>query len=397
MLEKGNGKTIHLLEWILPYIVLLAPYKFGIISLDTICLGIVALLTLLRNSWKMKILPSCKPFIYFCLYALIRDLLKIFLGPDSFQTQINRMTEYMVVLILAIIVIDNAFSEETLYKSWKFAGTIFTLGLVYHIIQLYIFGTNIKPISIIPGYSLGVDVLYSRTRPCSFFSEPATFVTAMMPLECLAIKRNDYKWAILSTLAVLASTSTVGIVLSTIVWAYSIISHQAKRMNQIVTIVVAAVILALFLNLNVFSDSYSKLLIVANGGSTFTSRIVVGYEIVKSQSLLSLVFGTNYNIAISYVRDNLNRLSTNQAYSVYYYGDNLYLNTIAATIFRYGLIGLGLLLNPLLKALRTKQFNFKIYIVMILFDFFGQIMLLGGSFFQMMIIISLYMNQVSKD
>ena len=129
------------------------------------------------------------------------------------------MIEYIVIYFLVFIICSQSLDEDRLFKVWKIAGVIYALGLLIQVIQIYFLGQRIAPISIIPGYELRTEGNIAQLRPSSFFAEPASFVIAMLPLEFLSIKRKDYKWAVFTTISILLSASTVGIILSVILWA----------------------------------------------------------------------------------------------------------------------------------------------------------------------------------
>lgn len=389
--SRRNGRGS--IEYFLPFYYLLSQYKIGPIPLGTIGLLIIAVYTLFKRSGVVRLPSYYNGFIYFFLYVIIRDGVKIISGVEPPQTQINKIIEYSVVFFLILIICNKSFDENRLYSTWKIAGFIYITGLVYHIIMIYILGRNIFPISIIPGYSLAIEGIESD-RACSFFSEPAAFVTAMIPLEFLALKRSDFKWAMITTVAILASTSTVGIVLSVVLWALFLFSRAEKKKYRVTIIIVAIALTVGFFSLDIFSSAVEKARGVISGGGTLGSRVIMGYEIVSTQTLLSLIFGSNYNDAFNYVGEHLSVFSSKMTY-VYWSGGYVYLNTFFHIIFSYGIVGLLLFYNPWIKMLRTNEYQAKPYIITMLIATLGQSLLLNSYYFMIVIILLSYCDSKS--
>jgi len=260
-------------------------------------------------------------------------------------------------------------------------------------IKLYVLGHPIMPISIIPSYSLRAEDMVATFRPSSFFSEPAAFVSAILPLEFLTLKNKEIKWAIIVTFFALCSTSTVGIILSVVLWSCFLFSRTETIKTKIAVLVSAIIIIALFTNLDIFSASLSKLLDVSSGGSTFESRIAVGFDIIKTQPIETLFFGTNYSEASSYIAQNINKFASTSSVLVYYRAQVVFLNTFSRVVFMYGFVGILLFYLPLIKALRTPEYSAKSYIIMIIVATFAQTMLLNAAYFTMIVMVISFFDQ----
>ena len=404
-MEQTNtrGYQKHYIEYFLPFLALLAPYQFGLISADTLGLLIIAVLILIRNQGKIAITKELKPFLYFIGYAIIRDIFRMVLGNDPLQTQMNRMIAYSINILLVCVVCSGEFDEKKLYKAWKIAGLIFSLGLLYHMVQINILGQQIAPISLIPGYSIRSADGIASTRPCSFFSESAAFVTAMLPLEFMALRKRDMKVAVLTTIIILASTSTVGVILSVVLWGTTFLKRGLKRRTKIIMVLAAIGIIYLFVNLDVFRDAFNKLLLVAEGGSTFGSRVTGGFEVVGAESFFEKILGTNYNEIGKFISENSHKFpwgSTVLLYWTHGTGD-VFLNTFGQLFFRYGFVGFLLYVAPCIGLLRDKYYPAKQYVVIFLVSIFGQSIVLNSYYFMTIILFVLFaknrMNQNNKS
>lgn len=382
----------HYIEYFLPFFALLAPYRFGPVSADTIGLIVVAGLMIIRNQGRVKVLREFRPFLYFLAYVIFRDVIRMILGSDTIQTQMNRIIEYLINYALVFVVCSEDFDDDKLYKVWKIAGFIYSLGLLYHLVQIYIMGQMITPISIIPGYSIRATDTITSVRPCSFFSEPAAFVNAMLPLEFLALRKRDLKIAFFVTIIILASTSTVGIILSIVLWSTSFLERDLKTRYKFLLIIATIGMIYLFANLDIFGASLSKLLLAAEGGSTFGSRVTGSFEIVGAESWIERIIGTNYNEVGGFIATHNGMFSSRSIIQIYWKNGtgDVFLNTFGQLFFKYGLIGFILYMTPLIMFLRDKNYAAKQYVIMVIFAVFGQTMLLNSHYFMTIMLLMLF-------
>ena len=390
MENNRNRKASHILEVVLPFYTLFAPYKVGVISVSTILLLVAAFGAVIAEEYKIRWSSKYRFYALFLCYAILKDFVRIGFNVDSMDSQLNRIIEYVVVYILVFIVCNHALDEDKLYRVWKVAGTVYILGLIYHIVQLYVLKQTITAISLIPGYQLRPDNLVGSTRPCSFFAEPSAFAWAILPLEFISLRRKNIKWAVISTLSILASTSTVGIILSVVLWITSFIRRDMKKRVKFTMIVGGIAVILAFLYLPVFFDAYSKLLQVTEGGSTLGSRVIVGFQVIKAMSPLEWVFGSTYSDATRFLADNLSKIETGSVALLYFGVNRLFLNTFSQIIFNYGIVGLILFAAPLRRYLMQQDYPAKSLIIMVLFAIFGETMLLNSYYFVFVMLSLLY-------
>ena len=107
----NRKKERHLLEMLLPFLGVLAPYKISIIPVTAIVLLIIWL-----SKWKLSISSKVIPFFIFFSYMVFRDLLHLaFSEAGTVSSQINRMLEYSVLYLLVFFIADS-FDEAKLYR-----------------------------------------------------------------------------------------------------------------------------------------------------------------------------------------------------------------------------------------------------------------------------------------
>ena len=392
-MKQVENKTLHLIELFLPIYPLLVQYQFGIINMGMVGLLIVAGMTVINSNCLFYKKKQYRPYLVFLIYVVFRDTIRILVGNDAIQTQINRMIEYVLVYIFVFLSCNGDFDEDRLYTVWKRVGFIYMLGILYHVCCIYLLNKNISPITIIPGYIIRPQETIAQLRPCSFFAEPAAFVSAILPLEFLALKKNDIKIAIFVLISILLSTSTIGIVLSAILWVGMFLSSNYNQKSKIMILLCALIILGIFTSSSLFLGALDKVIEVVKGGSTVGSRILVGVKVVKSQSIFSLVFGTNYNEVTNYITDNINKFSQDSLIMAYYNQNRVFLNTFCRLFFMYGGIGVFLFYFPLVKYVCKSQYNAKLYLLMTIIGTFAQTMLLNPAYFMMITLLLFYAGE----
>ncbi len=392
-----TNKRNHILEILLPFLGLAEPYTISAIPVTAIILLLVILFRDGLKGAKLSISKQAAPYLVFVIYKIIRDLFHMaFSISDPISVQFNRLFEDVVLFALIFIVCDTEFSEDVLYKWWKIAGIFFGAGMIYHVVQLLVLKNPIEPISLIPGYIIYNDKVEEFMRPTSFFSEPASYVTSMLPLLFLSLKRKDFKWSVISTFLIVISTSTVGVVLSAVLWIIFILFEEKSLKTTLLSLIFVALFIVLFMNLAIFSDALEKLLLVSQGDSTWGSRVEIPFQMVNAMTWKELPFGTNIIDTRTFAYNNIGYFlkyptmidSLGDGYGVF-------LNTIAYLIFRYGIVGLGLYLLTFKNKLFNKKYEARMYAIIMFVASFaqGSVADPGIAF----IILLLYSNRVGVD
>ncbi len=378
-----------MLEMFLPFMGLLSQYTVGGLSVSLFFLLLITLFHLLRGSVVIRKIYS--NYYLFFGYVLLRDIVNLF-APCSVErmTQLNRMLEYILFFVCVFIVVES-FNENVLYKAWKVAGVIFSAGLFFHVVQIYVFKHPIMPISIIPGYVLRDAELVAQSRPTSFFAEPASFVNSMLPFLFLSLRKREYAWAAFSSVMILLSTSTVGIVLAMVLWmAFILFEEKSKHVKISLGIMVFAIVL-ICLQTSLFASSIQKLMLVLQGKSTFGSRVLISLEVVGTLNPVSLLFGEVERDACYYVLSNISKFSLGSQ-AVLYAREvgRVFLNTFGELIFRYGIVGLGLFLYTFKGKVFSQKYGARIFAMMILVSIFAQSVLLNPQYFLVTMILILF-------
>lgn len=388
MRTEKYGNRGNIIEIYLPFFLVLVQYKIGIISLGTLGLILIELFQIVNNEFKITLQKSNEIFLLL-LYVLLRDVLNGFLHISEMTVILHKVVEYLTLFLLVLSLTNVDFSEDRLAKAWKVAGVIYMSGLAYQLICIYVLGKGVAPISIVPGYVLRATE--TSLRPSSFFAEPASYVCAMLPLEFLLLKRKEFKWAFVTTLMVIVCTSTVGIVLSSVLWAGTLLNKEYRFSQKISVLVLMALgVLVVFKN-SLFGSSMLKLSEVLAGNSTVNSRIICGFDTIRTLDPIQWIFGTTHNDFNKYILEHLSEFSPSSPVITYMsIHGTVFINTFCQIILNYGIIGLALYLQFFINRLRKPWFEAKLYILMILISIFAQTKFLNGVFFMELMLILLY-------
>lgn len=386
MREKASDMSIYkkkksnMLEWFLPFFPVLHQYQFGFFSLGTIGLCIIAVKALLSSNWKISLPKQWNGFLTFFLFVLIRDILRIFAGRDDAFVQMNRIIEYVFVALIVFIVSAKDIDFDNLYKWFKVAGIIYTAGMLYHAFLIFVLHRTAHWLTIIPHYVLRGDTIVELKRPASFFTEPAGIVLGLIFLLVFSLQRKEYIWAIMASIGMVISTSSVAVIITLFAWALAIFSTNLSFEKKVFVVLLFSVLLYLFFHLNIFAESITKLMTVLGGGSTVGSRLIGGFEVVSTLSPFELIAGSNYNDIRMYMADRISLFPTDSVAVLYYEKQgNVFLNTVANIFFHYGAFGVLLYYMPLVRLFRRSQA--KILIVCFAVLSVGQSLLLNPPYF----------------
>lgn len=388
------------IERFLPFYSILSLYLLGETSFFTlgfVGLLLIAVLDLYHAGWKIQLNQYLKPFLMFMFFLVIRDFLRIVFGYGEALFQINIIISYVVYFCLFFIITSQNFDENKLYKAWKVCTILVGLGTVYHLYVLVILHGSVMPISIIPGVIFRESyLLHGFNRPLSFFSEPGGISASLMPMLFMALKRNDIKWATISTLIILGSTSTVGVLLSAILWCFFLVKLKVRFLKRFLYIFIGIIIVFLFIANDMFLTSYTKFQDVLAGGSTFNTRVANGFEIVGTMDFLEYIVGANYISIRDYVTDHFMSFSSNSPVIQYYILDRLFLNSISRIILYYGILGLCFYLYTFYKLYTINNYEAKLYVIITLVSAFGQSTFLNSSYFLTLIFLLLYTRKDTR-
>lgn len=390
-MKINNAKNKTYIEYLLPFFLLFSQYSISGLPISTLLLGVVAVLTFLKNGFKFQ--RHYIPFIGFFLYVIMHDVMAMMFGGSNPSTCRNRLIEYSVNCILILVVCAVAIDENKLYKTWKIATLIYSLGLIYHLYLIYV---TIQPVEIIKILPFLENVnLNEPFRPRSFFNEPSYIAEAILPMLFLSLKRKDYIWGFFTTIMIFLSTSSIGIALAFVLWVYSFISFNKKsKKNICLAIILIGCIMLVFSGTGLFDASLEKFEDALSGGSTFEVRVIMGFSIIKHLPAKNIVFGTLFNEVADYIATNAALLKDPLIFKYWEMGSNvIFMNSISSIIFRYGVVGLLAFTSTYAGMLFDKKYGARAYAITIVISLFANSYILNAPYYIHTMILLLYLNE----
>jgi len=382
--EKPN---LSLMEIFIPCFYILGQYQIGNKSLGTIALVCMIFWGIL----KAKYIVLYKPLIVLTLFMFIHDLIKAVICINTATFPLNMWIERLIYIIFLAQCINNV-DEEKLYKVWKIIGIFAMIGLVYHAILVYGFGQNVQMIRVLPFTSNSISFTNAYARPRSIFLEPAAYVTWILPLLYMSLKREKIFFSGVITVTILLSTSTTGVLITAILWGiFMLNSKEVVGMKKIFLIFIVISVAIIFIELPIFEKTITKL-----GNTDFFSniRITAGLNIYKDADMMTQLFGIKYNTTEQYFLSTIADLGKyNMSTNAHWLG---FVNSIARSLLMYGIIGGILYVNLFYRIFKDSKKELTPYIFICFVSTFGQSVFFN-SFFLMQFAMMFGTNELNRN
>lgn len=375
---ENKKSRIGAIDVIVPLFYIVNQYEICGISLGLICACIVIFICVVKN----RGFCVYKPLFLFLLFMFVHDLFRSFITGFIISLWIERLVYFLFLSSM------YEADEENLFKVWKIIGAMAMAGLVYQSFQVYALGQTVSMIKIIPFASTAGNISYNR--PHSLFLEPAAYVTWMLPLLCMCMKRKQHIWMIAISITILLSTSSTGIIMTGIVWLYySCISIRNKEEHSNVLLIVGVVFVGIwiFTRLSVFNEALNKFTNISLEDTSNSVRLILGFQLYWFAPLSYKILGIPYLNVESYLRSgkvNLSMYGLNSRLS--YLG---FVNSIGNCMLVYGVFGLILYLKLFINLWNDSDIYSKCFVLLAFVSIFGQSTFWNSIFvFQFAIMIS---------
>ena len=192
----------------------------------------------------------------------------------------NRITEANIKFIIMMWLIFFTMSlgyyvndKKILYKYLKVIGVSATVIVFIQYIMINFFDMRVGPIMFIkqPQEYLKNWAL-SGLRPTGFFSEPQVFCSCILPLIIMALINREYNLVVFFSIGIVLTGSSLGIMMllgiATIVLFLSNLNYKKK----IAFFLLFAVLILLFLNLEIFESARNKIFTIFNDFALYSNE-----------------------------------------------------------------------------------------------------------------------------
>ena len=311
-----------------------------------------------------------KPLKYFAIFLTVHEIaLTIFCSYVGFTPITNLVGDitHIIVILYAIKIM----SYEKLKGSIYLVAVVSSIGILYHFILIRN-GQVVTPIQIpfLPDPGPDSRLHEVGIRPVSFFWEPAAYASYMIVPLFISLTEKRYTMAAFCLFFIFVSTSTLGIVLSTILLVTWTILSNNGRFSKAVIIVLGAVLIYLVTQTNIFEAGLNK---IADTNLEETARTINGPVLAENMSLADYLFGLPDNTPTDYWKKG------NIIDSRFIAEEELYLSTFWYVLAKLGIIGFALYMSIIISTvMRNKQ---VLPIIIVLFvSMFSSNMYIGPQF-----------------
>lgn len=329
-----NTKPNSLVNLIIPLVIVFSPYR---VLGDYYSIGLTIVLIFGITSvlfFKNKILfhRDLLIFIISILFIYIINLFRI--GVIVFSILNFLIGAVISVLLIGFLI--NGFNYEKFYKYYRIIVIIGCCIIIIQSIRLFIFNIPAVPINILPVSESDLNYWgqFLGARPSAFFTEPQAFASFTLPFVIFSLFKRDYWWSLLSIVAILLSTSTLGvisIVIILVLYFYYEKVNMAKYIYLLLLLVPGLFIIYYFGLLDFTTEKIASTQIENN------IRLSRGFIIYSKLSGFDMAFGLSQDLQ-NYVLQNL----TDSWINLYVEADNIrllgYTTSYSGLLIYFGII-----------------------------------------------------------
>lgn len=363
--SSGDTAVVLLFSWTVSFTPLLYAYasispQISIADLLFICFSMIFAMNFFfnRSSWR----PNFFALKVFVFYLIISSLISILFSNVLYIDSIVARWSKTILFILVISLFPNYLKQRHFQRGLEvlclFSSAIITVQYLMFFAFGYTRSLKIPLLNFVTSESVRT-FSFANFRPSAFFLEPAHFAycLSLYLAYCLFSQHSKRRLSfrpIVTTFAILLSTSSTGIVLLVFLWSLYLLKSLAYWRNprkMLVYLVLLVIVLGVFVPLVLFVpqffNSISRILDLES--VAVTGRIEAGSVYFESQEGVDKWIGVGFG--------NLSK--------------HVYFNTI--NYFRYcsGYIGVALFVFLLVSAFMRANLLGKAVVMMLLLTSFS--------------------------
>lgn len=324
--------------------------------------------------------------VFFILYAIISIMIMIIFNNNIMIDRVilRFLKSFLYIVIIVYFMqdfVENRYLIKLLYKTSIFLSIFLIVQvLVYYFTNIQISGKIpfMSYISSLEEYSgTGYITIVNGIklfRATSLFAEPSHFSQYMLMTLSISLFKNkkvEWKVAILTSIAILMTTSGQGIALVTFVWIlWATKELRIKKMDSIkvlriiITLIIFPIVLYIIFNLPFIQTSINRIFL--SNYNAVNIRVEAGYDLFFTNNLVQKLFGIGFgNIA-----------------------SNTYMNSAAYTLLTTGIFGSILIALYYIKGFITSSPESRVMLIVMLILTFTSFYLFSISAMLAMILIN---------
>lgn len=365
---------------------ILAGYQYGSIPISALALIILSGIALMKG---YRPIYSPRIILYVFIYIIFKDFF-VWMILSSHPSYIINNIIVNITTVFSIYIIATALDYKKFISMLYLVTFVSLIGLLYHVFLIRA-GMMVEPIRLpfMPEMSSSSRAFEEGFRPKSFFWEPAACVTFLMLPFIISILQKRWLWVIALMLAMFLSTSTNGIVLSTIILVVYIFTQKIKIRYKVLVIMLVAIMVYLFFNTDLFEFGREKMLNTEANGN---ARISNGPLLVLRSNPIDLIFGVFSGNAFDYIKEY--NIST-QGMQIDEH--SMFVPTFWNLLLNYGAVGLILYLSVYLKMYKEDK-RLTPYLISLLGSMFVQSIFIGSNYvFQIVCMLLIIRNKDNNE
>lgn len=389
ILDYLHWKDIGLLELVFALYPVLAGYSYG----SNISFAFILQIVFILWSYRKKVLRKIdyKPLKYFWVFYTIHGVVLMLLimgGGGRFQTLFNNLV-FDTLLFLTIYRVAMVIDFKKMRGALYVMGTVYAIGLVYHFLLLQT-GQSISPIPIpfLPAPTETSRLFAELQRPCSFFWEPAAYITFMMLPIFVAMHEKKYILAGAFSITNFLSTSTNGMIFTLLLIAIYAITQKLSSTRKF-TVIGGGIALAVFLLTSpLFTQGRDK---AENTDIESQARLVNGPYFIQTMDKGDLIFGIPNESPYDYVMEG----KANAGVLLMDDG-SMYIPAFWTAFIKFGIIGIIIYILYFLYPIKKCR-EVMPYCLVLLLSSFVQSILLNSNFFIQTVFIVCMMSYFTEE
>lgn len=288
-------ENLGLLELMLAFYPIIMGYSYGPFPMSVLWLLLMDVIAIMRH----KGILHYRLMVIVFAFVLFHEVAVLFI--DNFMKSHVNVFLTLVIFLASIFIIAPALDYKKLKSSIYLIAYVVCGGIIYHFILL-LSGSYISPIPLpfLPAPDESSRLFEDMNRPCSFFWEPASFVTYMLIPLFISLMDKDWKFMLFFVFCIFLSTSTNGIILAPVmIIVYATMGRQKITTKAFIMIALIGMGFWLF-NSSLFEGGTAKL-----EGTDFTQNVRVsnGPWLVSQMPTNHIILGVPAYSADQYLSD----------------------------------------------------------------------------------------------
>lgn len=290
----------------------------------------------------------------------------------------SRVINLSMIIVYLVILSYFQVNVDGLFKIYKLFAIFASITILIQFVQIHFFNQIVHQIMLFPmerpmgWYNEGL-------RPQGVFPEPQVFATFMLPILVLVLRKSEYISAIFFTIAIFASTSSLGILCAAAVWGYHVFFSEISITKKIALILLIAIGTITLTQTSLFEYGINK---ITSTNFTNNVRLTRGFTIYSKLPIINKLFGIGVN-NLAYYQES-GQIILNDYMSIAMRNPS-YVTTMSDLLIGFGLFATLLYLLFLFNLFWNSDCRLLVILLFVLS--FAQTILFSGVWYLYMVVI----------